>query len=330
MPARICLFGMLLGLSVLVGCSAGREQARSHLHRGDSALALKNFDAALSEFQQAVRLDPNFADAHQKLGVAYKEAGDLNRAAESLEQATRLDPFSFTSIFELGEVYRMLDRVTQAIRAYTVACELSPRSFESRFRLASCYHQTGDLDRAIQEYKSAIKLEPRSAFAWSNLGAVYDARGEYYDAIRAYKLSLECKTQHPVVLVNLATAYLNQERWATARQTLQAAVRMDASLSIAHERLGYCFWREQNLDEAAQSYLRAMSLDNRNAAAFAGYGVVRMTQYLADPQNDAYLTEAVEAWHHSLEIQPDQPKLRALLEKYRPKRGRPSVEFENP
>ena len=130
------------------------------------------------------------------------------------------------------------------------------------------------------------------------------------------------------MLVNLATAYLNQDRWAAGRRTLQAAIKMDPKVSIAHERLGYCHWREGDLDAAVQSYLEATNLDGRNAAAHAGYGVVRMTQYLAAPAKTAYLTEAVDAWHTSLEIQPDQPKLRALLEKYRPKEPEPVMSYD--
>ncbi len=67
---------------------------------------------------------------------------------------------------------------------------------------------------------------------------------------------------------------------------------------------------------------------SRIAAAQAGYGVVRISQYLNDPQRSVFLDEAIEAWHSSLEIRPNQPKLRALLEKYRPKRTAGSVPQE--
>ncbi len=235
------------------------------------------------------------------------------------ESAVRLDPFSFLAVFELGEVYRLLDRVSQAIRAFVHACELEPNDFDARFRLASCYHRTGDLDEALEAYLAALEINSDNAYAWTNLGAVYDSQGKYYEAIRAYKEALERNTNQPIVLINLATAYLHQQRWSTARKALKKAIEMDGRISIAHERYGYCLWREQKLDEAAQSYLRAISIDRKNAAAFAGYGAVRVTQYLIDPQRSAYRDEAIEAWHTSLEIHADQPRLRALIEKYRPR-----------
>ena len=50
-----------------------------------------------------------------------------------------------------------------------------------------------------------------------------------------------------------------------------------------------------------------------------------MTQYLAEPGHDDYREAAVEAWHQSLELNPDQPKLRPLLEKYRVKTPPPPL-----
>jgi len=53
-----------------------------------------------------------------------------------------------------------------------------------------------------------------------------------------------------------------------------------------------------------------------------------MTEYLDHPDNVTLRDEAVEAWHRSLELNPEQPKLRALVEKYRPKYERPALELE--
>ncbi|TWT43897.1 TPR repeat-containing protein YrrB [Phycisphaerae bacterium RAS1] len=327
---RLAALAALLPLLLTPGCILGREQARVHLNSGDSALADNRLDAALAEFREAIRLDPGFAEAHTKLGEAYIENGDLDKAEQALQTAVKLDPGNFRSVFKLGEVYRMLDKLTQAIRAYVIACELNPRDFEARFRLGGCYQQSGDLEQATETYKQALQLDPKNTYAWSNLGAVYDLRGNTYDAIKAYKQALECtRTPQPIVLVNLATVYINQERYASARKTLQIAIQTDPNLSMAHERMGFCYWCEKKLDDAAQSYLRAVMLDNRNADAFSGYGMVRMTQFLQEPDKAGFRDEAIEAWHKSLELDPNQPKLKTLIEKYRPKTERPRLEVDD-
>ncbi len=305
------------------GCAIQHAAAKQRLARGDAALAQHKLDVALAEFQEAVRLNPELAEGHRKLGEAYKEAGKLEKAADSLETAVALDPRDAIAMFDLGEVYRLLDRMAQAIRAYAATCALEPENFEPRFRLATAYHETGELEQAVVEYQQALKLRPRDAQAWSNLGAAYDALGRRYEAIHAYKQSLECDTKQPVVLVNLATVYIHQDRFGPARRVLETAIKQDPNLSVAHERLGYCNWREQHYDEAIENYRKAITLDKENASAQAGLGVVLMTQYLLQPTETSRRDEAIEAWHRSLEIDPDQPRLRALVEKYRVRPSEP-------
>ena len=130
------------------------------------------------------------------------------------------------------------------------------------------------------------------------------------------------------MLVNLATVYIAQERWSAARRTLETALKMAPNLSLAHERLGYCDWREQKLDTAATSYRKALALNEKNARAHAGYGVVLMTQYLNEPGRSALREDAVESWHRSLELDPTQTRLLALVEKYRIKSEAPVLRIE--
>jgi tetratricopeptide (TPR) repeat protein len=92
--------------------------------------------------------------------------------------------------------------------------------------------------------------------------------------------------------------------------------------------MGYCLWRQGQYEEAAARYKQAMQLDSRNATAWAGFGVVRMTQHLNEPGNVAYRDEALEAWHRSLEIDSRQAKLRALRDKYQPKTAAPPLQFD--
>src|SRR4029453_707292 len=111
-----------------IGCPAPGTTgfARVRLDRGDKAMQAQNIQVALAEFKEAVKLDPMLAEAHSKLGLAYKQAGDLESAAGSLETAMKLDPRDYTTAFSLGEVYGLLDKLAQAVRAYAVAGKLRP------------------------------------------------------------------------------------------------------------------------------------------------------------------------------------------------------------
>ena len=65
---------------------------RPSKHPGTVTLEMHRFDEALWNFQQAIRVDPNFAEAHLNLGALLAATGNRDRAAAEIHEAVRLDP----------------------------------------------------------------------------------------------------------------------------------------------------------------------------------------------------------------------------------------------
>ena len=313
---------MLVALLVLGGCSPpdtpfARIRSEAALTRGERHLGTEELDAALEEFRRAVELNPKLAVAHSNIGFIFRRKGDFEAAAKAYAQAVKLNPFAFDDSFALAQMYHRLARFADAVRAYMHACELRPNSFEARLNLGVCYHQALDLDNAINCYTLALLIDPNQAAAYTNLGAAYDAQGEYYEAIHAYNESLERDPDQAMVLVNLATTLLKQDRFANARKALARAIEAAPDLAIAYERLGYCHFRMRDYERALTNYDWAATLDSEMPGAHSGLGVVRMAMHLESPNDLDLRRRAIGHWHRSLEIEPDQPRIRNLLAKYR-------------
>jgi tetratricopeptide (TPR) repeat protein len=278
----------------------------------------------MREFEEAIRLNPRLATAHSKLGKAYRKKGRLPEAAAAFAEALRLDPLDFMSALSLGQIYQLiaerapdrLEKLRLAVRAYQQACDLRADHFEAHLNLGVCYHQLGELDQAIQNYEAALKIDPQNAFAYTNLGAAYDSRGKFYEAIRMYKRALELGDNQPMVLVNLGATYVKQGRFPAAMESFRRAIEMDPNLSVGQQWVGYCNYKMGRYDEALAAYGRAIQRDSKNAEAYAGRGVVYMTMYLKSRRRPELRDMALDHWHHSLELDPNQPRLRALIAKY--------------
>lgn len=310
-----------LGLSaaLLAGCHEIRQhEAGVRAARGWDLIADEDYDAALAEFNAVVELNPKLAVAHRGMGFAYRRKGEFEKAARCFAEALKLCPFSFEDAMNLAQVNHLLDRFQAAIRAYLHACDLEPGNFEAHLNLGVCYHQTGEYERARQFYERAIDIQPDSPIALSNLGAVYDAQGKYYEAIRAYKRSLELDSNQPMIVVNWATTLIKQERFREADTLLKRAIECAPGLAMAHERLAYCLFRQGHYDQATASYDRAIELDGKLASAHAGRGAVLMARYLQDRADQDLRMSAIDSWHRSLELDPDQPRIKALVRKYQP------------
>ncbi len=117
------------------GCSAvirsGREPpdvlARAFAHRGRAWSDQGQFDRAIRDFDQAVRLDPDYADAFNGRGVALMGQGEFVRAIDNFDQAIRLDPNYAIAIFNRGLALQNLGRTEEATSAFAAAKEAGPR-----------------------------------------------------------------------------------------------------------------------------------------------------------------------------------------------------------
>ncbi len=321
---RRTIVGGLL-LTTGAGCRTVQEfRAQWRVHRGDRLLARHDdLEAALLEFQKAAELAPQLAVAHSRLGVVYRRMGDDEQAIDSFVEAVRRDPFSFQDTFQLAQLYHATHRLVEALQAYHHAAEIKPNDFEVQLNLGTCYQEMGDWQQAVSRFQKAIELDPNRPYAYVNLGVALDAEKKYYEAIRAYRAALERDGEQPMVLVNLAHTYMNQDRLKMARHSLEQAIRMDPQLAVAHEALGYCLFREREWDAAQRSYLAALAYQDRLPRAHAGLGSIHMMRYLEDKTIGEARDRALEHWHRSLELNPDQPRIRTLIAKYTPQTGDP-------
>lgn len=326
---RLAQAAMSLTIIVMLGSCAvvRRFEARIRVDRGDALLADDRLDDALIQFQRATELNPKLAVAHSRLGTVYERLGDYDRAIDRFIEAIRHNPFSFDDTLSLARLYQFMHRAINAIQAYLHAVELHPKDFEAQLNLGVCYQETGDAQQAAERFRKAIEIDPNRAPAYVNLGVALDSQQRYYEAVRAYKEALERNNRQPLVLVNLAHTYMKQNRLKIARATLTETIRMSPQLAPAHEALGYCLFRERKFDESENSYLQAIAYDWRLPRAHAGLGSINMLRFLGDRTLTDRRDRGLEDWHRSLELDPEQPRIRSLIAEYTPRQTDPEAKL---
>ncbi|MDD4890767.1 MAG: tetratricopeptide repeat protein [Phycisphaerae bacterium] len=331
----------LAGCRTRVGVGQ-QSDAADHFLAGQLYVDGGNLELALEELSRAVEINPNMALAYSKMAGIYKTRGQMNEACQSYEKAVQLDPKSLRDLVELGGVYQALNRLADAVRVYVRAIALQPTDYQAHFELGTLYFRLNRLAEAEQAFQKCIELDGSRPDAMAHLGVVYDAQGRYYDACRAYRESLERNLDQPKVLLNLATTYLKQGRFRAAVDVLKLAQKGNENDPQVHQNLGACYYqlaletarkpddKEKQpviesvlklLELSRQSYLKAMSLDRNDAKTLAGLGAAQMVlarNTTNAVRRETLRAEAVEFWHHSLELQPNQPDVAALLKEYAP------------
>jgi len=75
---------------------------------------------AIDAYKQAIRIDPDFADAHSNLGAAYGNLGKYKEAIRSFKQAIRINPGYVKAHYNIGCVYLILSDKDSALEQYKI------------------------------------------------------------------------------------------------------------------------------------------------------------------------------------------------------------------
>jgi tetratricopeptide (TPR) repeat protein len=101
--------------------------ARAFYYRGRALAAESQFDRAIKDFDQAIRLDPNFPDAFNFRGVAWAGKGEFERAIADFDHAIQLDPNYAIAIYNRGLAAQNLGRTDEAAQYFEKAKQVGPR-----------------------------------------------------------------------------------------------------------------------------------------------------------------------------------------------------------
>jgi len=157
----------------------------------------RDFPQASSFYQQAIQLDPSFAMAWARLGVAYGNIGAVSKSVEYLKKA-----------------YDLRERVTERERMY----------IESQYLL-----QQFDMPKAIDSYKLFVATYPRDAAAWNNLSTAYGYVGDFEKAAEGFKKTWEIAHWDNVAANNSAGVLMQLDRFAEAERYLKEAADQGGS-----------------------------------------------------------------------------------------------------
>jgi tetratricopeptide (TPR) repeat protein len=101
--------------------------ARAFFYRGRALAAESQFDRAIQDFNEAIRLDPAFPDAFNFRGVAWAGKGEFERAIVDFDQAIQLDANYAIAIYNRGLAAQNLGRTDEATRYFERAKQVGPR-----------------------------------------------------------------------------------------------------------------------------------------------------------------------------------------------------------
>lgn len=203
--------------------------------------------------------------------------------------------------------------------AYLKSIELKEHNPEAAMNLGLVYLALGRLDEAKKFTALAAEQDPTNAVVHANHGVVLDAAGDHAGAERALLKALEISPSNPGAMMNLATALLAQRRAADAAVILENLAQVNDTAPV-HKRLGDAYALSDRLNDALTQYDLAITKDANLTSAYNDAGRVLILQYRQGLELDEKLRDAALAkWAKSLQINPNQPRVKELVDQWKKK-----------
>ncbi len=212
---------------------------QAHYNSGMTYLNDERYSEAVTAFQNAITLDPDFVTAHYNLGVAYLKMETYPRAVSSLERTVTLDP----------------------------------NHKAAHHALALAYLGQQELGKARDTAREALKLDPNYQPARSLLEAIDPSFTPLpIPAVSETQDTTPSASEHPVdsqpdaksrqeMHYELGTAYLDSQMSAEAIAEFQKAIDIDPDFVDAHVSLGSVYLETGQLDEAETAAKAALRID---------------------------------------------------------------------
>lgn len=217
-----------------------RERAIIYLYIGNALAFQEDWEGALREYLEAVQTDPQLAEAHYNLGVAFAALNQIDRAIAAFKETLEHNPNLYEAHFALGRCYQKIDDAGRAYIHYSSACNARPQAAEPRYYMGLMHQSHGAYELAQRCFAEALRVEPTFVSPDPEPSEnVLVNRSEEEVAQWYYRLSHALKQQN----------YEDE-----AERIYRALLQWRPQEYLAHYLLGNLLARQQRWDEALEEY----------------------------------------------------------------------------
>jgi len=260
----------------------GENDAKSiaYNNRGYAYAAKGDYDRAMADLDEAIRLDPKYANAYNNRGVVHGSKGDDDRAIADYDRAIRLDPKYATAYNNRGFAYAGTGDYDRAMADLDDAIRLDPKLANAYNNRGIAHGSKGDYERAIADYDQAVRLDPKYAMAYGNRGFAYAGKGDYDRAIADLDLAIRLAPKVANCYDYRGWAYYKKGDIGRAVADVNEAVRLNPKYASARERRGYILLASGDAKSALDDFNEALRLKAQSIGALSGRGQVYEQQGL--------------------------------------------------
>jgi len=286
----------------LNSAKSDKARAQGHIQRGNAYSALGQVEKALTEYEAALKFEPENFTAMINRSAELIKTGRDDDALRQLDHATRLNPASALPFNNRSILYLKMDRPDEALAAANTAIELGPAvalAYNARSlayqrlgqirealididraitledkneifleRRAELYAMNRETDKAIADLTTLIEANPAATDYYNSRGVVRARAGAVEDALADFTTAIERKADS-ASLYNRGFVLEKAGKTSLALKDYDAALELDPDFAVVHAARGLLKLKLGQNDEALADLLAAEKYGPGQTTAFA-------------------------------------------------------------
>jgi tetratricopeptide (TPR) repeat protein len=236
---------------------------RPYNNLGEAYDKIGKYELAITEFEAALQLNPDYFFALNNLGNIYGKKKNYAQAILYTKQALQKNPNYAPGHYNLAKALHMTGNPEQAMASYRKAVKYNPYFEEAFFNIGFLALELKLLTEAVSNFKNFIKMQPTHPKAHFGMGTAYAMMGKKEEAKNHYENAIVYDPEFISPYINLANLNMSIGKIEKAKKLLLTVLLKKPDLAGVHKNLGLILLQEKDIKGASKhlrEYIRLMPL----------------------------------------------------------------------
>lgn len=253
---------------------------------------------AEDNYLKALEADPEFAIAHNNLGLVYFERNQCDKATDRFNLAIKYDPTYPKPINNLGATYYEAQDYNKAIEYFQKSLEIDPNYARAYLNIGRAYYFMGDFQKSLSNLQKDLKLDPYDTDAYLFIARNYFDQERYQVAVDTLNKAIAITPDYPKLYFWLSEAYKetgNIQKGQEAFEKFMSFFLMADSVApaeagetyasseyIYHYNRGVEYKRDGKIDQAVETFKKAIELQPGSTDSYIPLSRIYESKYGKD------------------------------------------------
>ncbi|REJ66939.1 MAG: tetratricopeptide repeat protein [Planctomycetota bacterium] len=211
---------------------------------------IRSLASAAADYQRALVLDPQLADAYANLGALERSRNRFDAALVHLNDAIKLQPESPVALLNRAAVYSNMGQHGKSLADCNAAIQLDPLYPDGYEYRGFAYQGLGNLQQGFDDFGKAIEIDPTNSMRYALRGYVYREHKDYENAIADFTAGLKAYDRSIRLLSLRAGTYFTIQRFDEAIADYRRIIEIDPASTPARRYLADTLDAANRADEA--------------------------------------------------------------------------------